>query len=457
MGIYRKKFFFTVKVLIFFLFFVCIPEHFQYYEFPTFRVVIDPGHGGANTKPRSKHGDRYDSVSQKYLDDYRPGAAITLRGTEIKEHIIVYTIAQKVMKILAYTAPNGDFNKFETIVRKYGTMKKRINIVSMLSRPDGIETDKTLTLHDVNAPYRIFDYPADDGSLSHGRVSKINKFRPQLVVSIHIAESSSHDYKAMNPILAPSFFFLIDGLKYLRGNKTDRKFFNNSPMSDWFIEDGSRSVFNLFLSDVSQYFTGYKLDDSMEAADFRGYRHNMTQWVYADNSGWEKNAAKHIDYSPYSKNYNNVSPAGRFWDRERSEYESYRRDGGEEGFGGDNAYASYEIIRYILYSLKKNDGRYKHLTEGKPYFSIWAIPIYVNAINAYFELGYLKRKDDRKMLLENQDKIAEGIAVGIYSLFAGVDMAAGDNFTHTPKGKRIDLEKYAVSPEKTYFDAVWDD
>jgi len=408
-------------------------------------------------RPRSKHGDRYDSVSRKYLDDYRPGAAVTFEGNKIKEHVIVYSIAQKVMKMLAYTASDGDFSKFEEISQKYGALKRRINIISMLSRPDGIAGDETPTLNDINASYRIFDYPSTDGSLSHGRISKINRFRPQLVVSIHIAESSSLDYKAMNPILAPPFSFLLDGLKYLRGNKTGKKFFTGSPMSDWFVEDETRSAFNLFLSDVSQYFTGYPLDDDMKTASFRGYRHNMTQWAYADDPGWEKDAAKHTDYSPYSKNYMNISPAGRFWDRERSKYESYRRDGGEDGFGGDNAYASYEIIRYIQYSLKKNDSHYKHLTEGKPYFSIWAIPIYVNAVNAYFELGYLRRKDDRKMLLENQDEIAEGIAIGIYSLFAGVDPLPDDNFIRTPKGKRIDLEKYAVSPEKSYFDAVWDD
>ena len=452
---YHKKFFSTFKVLLL-LFFVCIPEYFQYYEFTTFRVVIDPGHGGTNINPRSKHGDRYDLVSQKYLDDYKSGAAITLKGTKIEEHVIVYNIAQKVMKILAYTAPNDNFSKFESIARKYGIIKKRINIISMLSRPEGITNGETLTLNDANAPYRIFDYPAEDNSLSHGRISKINKFKPQLVVSIHIAESSSHDYRAMNAILTPPFSFLLNGLKYLRENKTGRKFFNKSPMSDWFVEDETRSTFNLFLSDVSQYFTGCPLDSDMKTGPFRGYRHNMTQWAYTDDPGWEKDAAKHADYSPYSRNYRKVSPAGRFWDRERSRYESYRRDGGEEGFGGDNAYASYEIIRYILYSLKKNGGHYKDLTEGKPYFSIWAIPIYVNAINAYFELGYLKRKDDRKTLLENQNEIAEGIAVGIYSLFAGIDPVFDDNFTHTPKGKRIDLEKYAVSPEKTYFDMVWD-
>ena len=451
-----KKFFFTVKVLLV-LFFVCIPEHFPRHEFPTFRVVIDPGHGGADIKPKSKHGDRYDLVSRKYLDDYKQGAVVTRKGTKIKEHVIVYNIAQKVMKILAHTAPNGDFGKFEAIARKYGKIKKRIHIVSILSRPKGITDDEKPALNDVNASYRMFDYPAENGSLSHGRISRINKFKPQLTVSIHIAESTSPDYKAMNAILAPSFSSFIEGLKYLRGSKTDRKFFTNSRISDWFIEDTTRSAFNLFLSDVSQYFTGHPLDRDRNITAFRGYRHNMTQWAYADAPGWEKNAAKHADYSPYSKNYRNVSPAGQFWDRERSKYESYRRDGGKEGFGGDNAYASYEIIRYILYSLKKNNGNYKHLTEGKPYFSIWAVPIYINAINAYFELGYFKRKDDLKMLLENQNEIAEGIAVGVYSLLAGIEPVSDDNFTHIPKGKRIDLEKYIVSPEKTYFDAVWDD
>ena len=49
--------------------FVVIPN-----LYPLYRVVIDPGHGGVNLSPRSLHGDRYDTISEKYLSKFVPGA-----------------------------------------------------------------------------------------------------------------------------------------------------------------------------------------------------------------------------------------------------------------------------------------------------------------------------------------------------------------------------------------------
>jgi len=77
----------------------------------------------------------------------------------------------------------------------------------------------------------------------------------------------------------------------------------------------------------------------------------------------------------------------------------------------------------------------------------------VNAISAYIELGYLNRKWDREMLLNRQDQIAEGVAVGVYSLFAGLENVKG-NFKSKPSGKSIDLERYNITQEKSYFDIV---
>lgn len=446
-------------VSISFLFVLFIPRNFSETEFPVLRVVIDPGHGGSLLlSSRKKHGDRYDVLSRSYLDDFRPGASFGA----LKEHKIVYNIGDRVFQILQYAAPGGDFRKFEKIAKKYGVITRRVNIVSIMSRPKGIDAEQGAKFlsdsgrDDPNAPYRLFDYPDAYNVMQEGRISRMNKFRPHLVVSIHLALSGEPTYRAMNPVLIAPFPFLAKGLKYLRGQTSDRSFFDNSQFKNWFVEEETRSPFRWFLSDVSQYFTGYQLDAGLNIREnrFRGYLRNMVRWSYADEPGWQTNAELHAKYSPYSMDFHNVSPAGKFWDRERSKYELFKRDGGEEGFGGDNAYASYEIIRYILSSLKQHGVYNKNIVPGRPYVSIWAIPMHINAINAYFELGYLRRKVDRKMLTENQNEIAEGIAVGIYSLLAGIEPKESD-FTHRPRGKRIDLEKYNLSTEKNYFDMVW--
>jgi hypothetical protein len=435
-----------------------VPSSLSRYEYPLFRVVLDPGHGGQCVFPRESFGDRWDPISRRYLDDFREGAA---RG-RITEQEIVYSIALKTNAILQNLAPGGDFKKFEKIARKYcGSGLQRINIITVMSREKGISREeadgKVEKSLDPNGPYRLFDYPDSSGNRRQGRISKINSFSPHLVVSLHLAGSAPDEYKGMNPILVAPYDFLEQGLRYLKKNITGTDFFRNNRMNDWFCENTRREAFQWFLSDVSQYFTGYPLDANLKIRRnrFKGYLYNMNGWAYSDNPGWENRARYHVPNSRYSMNFRNVVPQGKFWDRERSKYEKFRRDGGEEGFGGDNAYASYEIIRYILSSLKLGEAYHKSLVPGRPYVSTWIMPLHVNAINPFIELGYLNRRIDRYTLLNKQDEIAEGVAMGVYSLLAGMK-PLDEGFAHAPRGKRIDLEKYRITNERSYFDAVWD-
>ena len=52
-------------------------------------------------------------------------------------------------------------------------------------------------------------------------------------------------------------------------------------------------------------------------------------------------------------------------------------------------------------------------------------------------------------LSKKREEIAEGIAVGIYSLFAGLKLQ--DDFIYLPKGKKINFDKYKISGSNTYF------
>ncbi len=443
-----------LSFLILFSFIIIPVNKFFLKDIPTFRVVLDPGHGGVSKLPKSKHGDRFDSISKKYLDHFKAGASY--RG--IEEHVIVYSIADKVQKLLYHCSEEGNFSIFREILKKYTDDKiKRIVIITKKSRGKSLTDKEKNTLEDPNAKYRFFDYPDASGQMRRGRLTRINKIKPHLVLSLHLAEVPPNDIKGINPVLAAPYKMLYKGLRYLRGEKKIIKSINKVMLDNWFSQEKDRTPFQWFLSDTSFYFTNYPLNryNKIEYKKFKGYRYNMIDWAYRDEQGWEEKAKNHEPNSKYSRNYRDIVPEGKFWDREKSKYEEYKRSGGEEGFGGDNAYASYEIIRYILYSLKLHKLYHKSLLPGKPYVGIWIVPLHVNAINPFLELGYLRRKVDRFILTKKQKEIAEGIAVGIYSLLAGMKIK-DTKFQYKPKGKKIDLKKYKISNEKSYFDLVDD-
>ena len=421
-------------------------------KLPVYRLVLDPGHGGISRLPLNKYGDRYDSISRTFLDHYKEGASFM----GIHEHEIVYSIADKVHRLLAHCAPEGDFSRFREILKNYIDYEpRRIIIETDKSRNRSLTEKEKRTLRDPNSGYRFFDFPDDKGNIRPGRISAINNQKPHLVISLHLAEVPPRNSDGINPIIAAPYSLLEKGLQYLKGDKSVRNQLINKMTDNWFCQDSLRSSFEWFLSDTSFYFTNYPLDrrGKVSYGEFKGYRHNMIKWAYRDDVGWEEEAQLHKPGTKYSKDFRNFSPEGKFWDREKSKFEEYRRAGGEEGTGGDNSYASYEIIRYILLSLFKNGNHNKIYFPGKPFYGIWIVPIHINAVNSFIELGYLRREWDRFILTKKQDEIAEGIAVGIYSLFAGLNLKE-DKSRHMPKGKKIDFEKYRVSEEKTYFNAV---
>ena len=443
---YIKKIFISIIIIILLLLF---HGKFNGFEFPEYRVMLDPGHGGKAYGNKIKHGDRFDVLSQKYLAYFDYG----VRYKNLEEHAIVYSIALKVKNILDLSLSGRDFVKFKNIISRFTDENPgRIIIQSELSRPD---SRGKITGGDPNAPFRLYDYPDAEGQMRYGRISRINSFRPHLVVSLHLDYRPPAHFQGINPVIAAPYSFLEKGLQYLKGEINDKAFFYKSSYTDWFIESTKRSDFRWFMKDVSVYFTGYPADNfiKMVPAGFSGYRNNMVEWKYRDLPGWELLAVNHPSGTKYSMNYNDISLQGRFWDRERSQYEKYRREDGEEGFGGDNLYACREIIRYILLSLDLNKTLPHTQKLGNPYISIWSVPMLVNAVAAFIELGYLYRNPDRFMLTKKQDEVAEGIAVGIYSLLAGLKPKEG-KFKYPPKGKRVDLEKYLINSENDYFNDV---
>lgn len=447
--LFLERRFIVPLVMLFLLFY---PSMFQEHEIPTYRVILDPGHGGIAKHPMSVHGDRYDTIQGRYLETFKEGAS----RRALHEHIIVYDIARRAERLLRHLAPGGDAERFYRVLKKYTVRTPRaIYIETGMSRGKSITEEESDLVEDPNAPFRLFDYPDARGAMQKGRISRINQGRPHLVVSLHMAAAGPRDYEGMNPVIIPPHSLLRKGFEYLRGQREGSAFFRRSPYRDWFIENTSRSDFSWFLNDTSIYFTGYPLrrDRETDMTRFRGYRYNMVNWSYADDPGWERAARHRIRSSRYAPRVDDFVAEGRFWARERSTCENFRRGGGEEGFGGDNAYASYEIIRYICYSLRMNGDDHPSQKPGKSYVSVWIMPLHVNAVNAFIELGYLNRKRDRHLFTKRKNELAEGIAVGIYSLCAGLEVKERE-YKYAPRGKRIDFGRYRLPDGSSYFDAV---
>jgi hypothetical protein len=145
-----------------------------------------------------------------------------------------------------------------------------------------------------------------------------------------------------------------------------------------------------------------------------------------------------------------------FRDRERSFAETARRGGGAS-LGGDNLEASDEMIRFIRHALlrrvagegKAGGGDADRLVgpHGLPFARDYAIPLFINAISCYVELGYRSNAEDRRLFSAHEEAYAEGIAVGVYSLLYGMRPTpaaaiAGLAGFASPSGKALDLRPY---------------
>jgi N-acetylmuramoyl-L-alanine amidase len=422
-------------------------------------VVIDPGHGGLSLNPVSMHGDKYDPGQKKYLSPYYQGAAYK----NLNEGEIVFNISKKAYDYLKLTQSSGGRSEFEQILRKYGieTNEKIKPVGIFLSRSEGYtlsqlkkydgKTDK-----DYNADYRLFDYPDfETGKRMPGIISRINEKKPSLVVSIHL-DSIGPPKGAMAAVVTPGYDTFKKAVLYTEGDQAQRRQiyreFARSPYANWIQMDSSRNAFEWFLCDSWIYFTGYwskKNGLSAEKRKFRGIRQDYVLWNYQGDS-WEKRP-----FEPLVSEIDNVDLEQSFWLREQSEPEKWRREGGAEGIGGDNLYASHELLRYIRLGLLQN----KSLEENKlppirePHWSTWSLPTYLNAVNAFIEIGFINNRYDRERITQFQDVHAEALAVGIYSLLYGLktpELKPED----MPKGEPLDLQKYKTWQGLNYFEQV---
>lgn len=122
----------------------------------TFKVVIDPGHGGLDLKPKEDHGDKYDPISDKYLELYKAGASFKER----KERTIVLELSKELKEVLDLTKTEEGFEIFRSHMKSFTKDTiPWIRIDSVMTRDEDAEEREYSSNEDPNAPYRLFDYP----------------------------------------------------------------------------------------------------------------------------------------------------------------------------------------------------------------------------------------------------------------------------------------------------------
>ncbi|MBM9577681.1 N-acetylmuramoyl-L-alanine amidase [Leptospira sp. 201903070] len=422
----------------------------------TFKVVIDPGHGGVDLKPKEDHGDKYDPISDKYLELYKSGASS--RGR--KERAVVLELAKELKEILDLTRTEDGFETFKTYMKSFTNEDLPwIKIDSVMTRNGNAEEREYSANEDPNAPYRLFDYPdKKTKKIKQGRISFINREKPNLVVSLHLNPSYKEHPGGMAAVLSPSYrtFYVLKGIS--EGRYAEEKF-TDSPWSHWMIFKEGWSRLENAVADAWIYFHGYwpnKKGNKTDLSAFEGYRQNMVSWRYKDLPGWEE-LAKVGGKGPYSKTHKSFSAEGKFWEREKAEPELWRREDGREGFGGDNHYASAELMRFVQYGLRKRSEEGDDSPEpgpiNKPYLSTYALPTFVNAISAYLEIGYIDKEKDMILMTKRRKDVAISLAAGIYSLVHGIKIKHQE-YPYVPVGKKINWARYEKWKEGNYFQIV---
>ncbi len=294
----------------------------------------------------------------------------------------------------------------------------------------------------------MYDFPNENGELQPGRISLINNYKPSLVVSLHMTPAARGNKGGMAAVLAPAFKS-YDLIRRIHLNQEKIQKWHRSPWKGKVLEtEAGWSQYQLMRGDAWGYFHGYRSNQKGTAPNMkapRGIRHNLISWSYKESDDWEKKYAPN-QAGPYALDYKRFHASGKFWEREKSKKEEWRREDGLLGYGGDNHYATDELMRFVqhgarLFFHKKPQNKIG--TIHSPFVSSYTLPIYVNAIVAFIEIGYINRKRDRNLLTKERDIVAQSLAVGIYSLYSGLTLrSTKKNNPHVPRGRSLDFKKY---------------
>lgn len=437
---------------------------------PEVRIYLDPGHGGRPENASRRGGAHWDPLKGRFLNVYRYGAEWRAKKAEggqvVSEQAQALELAKLVRERLEWTHSAEGWKRFEALLSDYGAVLPpypRLRFRVAMAREDDYRTHPDakdpVKRKTVNKYFRIFDCPDQyphkpGGPMRKGRLSHSAAFSPHLQVSLHIDGSDDPRQRGMSALFVPSPEAFETGRQIILGKGKPEQIPRR--LRRWWSYRGhARSKLGWLLNDVWTFFTGHGADSSsrkVRTASYIGQRWQHLDWAYAEPV--EKAPVQSLE-GPFD---------APFFQRERSPYEAYRRAGGLEGLGGDNLYAGQELLRFIRYAWwKEYAGGRKAWKEGLtprkylPYLqhptgADWAMPLFSNAVSPFLELGQLLNRYDRFLLTERLPAAADGMAVGIYSLFAGMQVPEVEG-VESPRGIPIDWGRYRYPGGGSYFEA----
>lgn len=471
------------------------PKKARRSERTRFKVALDPGHGGRGEPRRPTMGDNWDSAAGEFLGSYLNGGSRTVNKITYTEHEIVLALGKRLKLLLDKTTDDAKWPEFEAVVKRYSDLTKasvkRVWIEAKLMRESSYLDHPDAANPNVNKHFRLFDAPdafpwTPGAPLFPGRISRINQTGADLLVALHANDSFNTSLRGSTALFVPPYP-VYDLIRQASLNQRSWDDFRNTPYYTYwsYTKLPSRRREEL-AEDMTRYFLDGVTGGAKGTGHQRTGRADRVQWRYRQDPPVER-----------------ADLAGRFegpyWERERSIYEGYRRNAGPEEFGGDNLFAGQELTRYLRYALWQDflkkpgplpfpaqpvrasapkvdpdappPGSAAAAATGlatsyglpfppdaylgrhaPPLCSDWLVSLYTNSVAAYLEVAYLSNPADLWLLDNKLDVIAEGIAVGIYSLCAGLKTKDLPGL-QSPRGIPVDWDRYLDAPTaKSYFE-----
>lgn len=471
----------------------------------TFKVLLDPGHGGRGEPRGPTTGDNWDPAVGEFLTGYLNGGSRTVNRITYTEHEIVLSLGKRVKLWLDKTADDRKWPEFEALVRRYQDMQKmpvrRIRVDCRVTREFAYTDHPDAANPNVNKHFRLFDgpdtLPAQASTpVFPGRLSRINAVGADLMVGLHVNDSIHANLRGSTALFVPPYAVFDQFREVLLGQRKWDEIHNSPYHRHWSFSKPPGSRRAEMLEDIQRYF----LDGTAGTA---GSDANALKRVgRADRTQWRYRADPAVVRTDLSARFQ-----GPFWEREQSEFEKYRRAGGPEEIGGDNLYGGQELVRFVRHALWKDflkkpgplpfpaqSSRSRPVVDpdspppaqvssgagarggaavaaplstsyglpfppdaylgrhAPPLCSDWLISLYTNSVAAYLEVAYLSNPADLWLLDNKLDVIAEGLAVGVYSLLSGLKVKDLPGLP-SPRGAPVDWDRYYTTPwGRSWFD-----
>ncbi len=412
-------------------------------------VAINPNHGGKEAKASQFDGDRYDELTSKFTKDYKEG----LYYQNLSEFDLLLNLSKKIYNLFKDTKTKTGWKKFEKILKKYAQSTnikfKKVVFEPLLTKETNYNYYEKKEEKDINRYFRLMDSPSKSllKKYHKGILSFIYKYRADIILNFDLNYGGS-DSKSIFSINVPSFYFF----EFVKNKIIKSNFsFNLSEIKNneyryiiqhWWGNNQTEKIRNL-INDVWIYFTGYIPKENYIQPDldkFMGLGYNMFDWDYRDSTRWYKDYDDKDENPHYNSDLRLWKPAGEFWKRERMIVELKRRKDGILSFGGDNLYASEEIIKYIQYILATENF---YIYSAPPVFKYDELSLYTTGISININLGSIYKEETQKLLTKYSNILSEAICVGIYSISAGFNIKTNiKKDLSTPVGKPIDFKFY---------------